>query len=160
MAADKLVSFLAKVIVQLQDRRYPTVLLIQSDSSAVTIDQAKAVSEQNCLSYIDYREEVLQKDDSQVELGVYLRGQLRDWLLLTASKERGIFINNIDELISSWDDSNRKAFFIDFLHLECNCQDDRNRRAPILLLSRHAGNYILPEEREGQGVVVNPAFIQ
>ncbi len=160
MAADKLVSYLTDIVEESRDKRYPTVLIMQSDGSPVSTEQMISISSHNKLRYIDYRAEVLLKEDSPVELGAYLRVQFRDWLRLTASMEGGMFVNNVDELISSWDDSNRKAFFIDFLHLECNRQDDSNVRAPILLLSRHAGNYVLPQEPEGQGVVVNPAFIQ
>lgn len=140
---------------ELRGRRYPTLVIALDDSSTVDSEVLRSAAEKNGLRPVGYRTEVLKADGSPVHLGAYLRSEFRDWLKSEARKHGGILVYDADELISSWSDSERKAFFMDFLYLESNMPDGV-ARAPIVLASYHASHYALPTEHSGQGIVWTP----
>lgn len=150
------VEKLIELIDTLQDRRYPTILLVQDDLSSVTKDDVATIARECSIKVIDYREDILSNPDNHIVLGAYLRSQFREWLKEQARFTGGIFVVNTDELISSWELSERKAFFNDFLHIESNSLNDPNRRAPILLLTRHSQDFAIPDLAHGQGLVFHP----
>jgi hypothetical protein len=131
---------LIQQVISLQERRYPTALVVL-DGGIPSIDDLKVVAQACALQCIDYREDVLAGPDSNVVLGAYTRASFRDWLIAT------------------WEEHDRKAFYIDFLHIESNSVDDRSRKAPVVLLSRLAESFALPTRDRGQGIVTR-AFTQ
>lgn len=148
---------IADLIKSLQDRRYPTLLIGQNNNTLITLDQARSLAELCALRFINYREEVLVPKDSPVILGAYIRGQFREWLREQAQMSRGVFVMNVDELLSTWPDPERRAFFIDFLHIESNCLNEVTVRAPIVLLSRHAASFNVQLKERGQGIFFSPS---
>lgn len=149
---------LIQQVRSLQERRYPTALVVL-DSGIPSIDDLRLVAQACALQCIDYREDVLAGPDSNVVLGAYTRTSFRDWLISQARDYGGIIIWNVDELIATWEEYDRKAFYIDFLHIESNSVDDRSRKAPVVLLSRLAESFALPTRDRGQGIVTR-AFTQ
>lgn len=152
------INMLIQQINSLQQRRYPTALVVL-DNGLPALDDLKVVAQDCDLRCIDYREDVLARPDSSVVLGAYIRADFRDWLILQARECGGILIWNVDDLISTWSEHDRKAFYLDFLHIESNSMEDRSRKAPIVLLSRLAENFALPSDDRGQGIVTR-AFAQ
>ncbi len=151
---------LAQAIETLRTRRYPVMLVIQQDDPPLDTGAARTVADRCLLRYVDYRQDVLIRNDSGIVLGAYLRSQFREWLKDQAREAGGILVVNPDELISSWPAPERRAFFLDFLHIECNQADDPTRRAPIVLFSRHAGRFNLPTSELGQGIVFDPSMAE
>lgn len=149
-------SELIKTVESLQERRYPTVVVIQNDSVPITGAEIKIVAENCSLRHVNYREEILARPDCNIVLGAYLRGHFLEWLLKLAHQSGGLLVENADEVIAFWPDAERKAFFLEFLRTECNDQENPARRIPIVLLSRYAARFLLPTEETGQGVVFNP----
>lgn len=148
---------LIEIVRSLQKRRYPTLLIVQDDSFPISVEISQAIAKACSLQHVNYRDDVLTQDQSPIVLGVYLRGQFREWLKAKAREDGGLFVVNADELISSWNDSERKAFFVDFLHIESNTSNHPTSRAPIVLLSRHAKILSMPTLSCGQGIVFDPS---
>ena len=144
---------LIKVVKSLQKRRYPVILVLQYENASLTSRDVELVSQTCTLSRINYREDVLARPASGIILGAYLRGHFVEWLLEQARKTDGLIIEKVDELIASWPEPDRLAFFMDFLHIECNVFKDPTRRIPILILSHLASRYDLPTSSRGQGIV-------
>lgn len=144
-------------IEDLRNRRYPTLLVVQGQRYPVTQETLEAVAKVNRLKYMDYRHEILDVDDSPVTLGAYLRSELREWLRDEARKTGGLIVEKADDLISTWSEEERRAFFIDFLHLECGSKDRPNQCIPIVLISRFPSQIELPTEERGQGILYDPA---
>lgn len=110
MEIQKIIS----VIRSLNDSRYPNLLINQSSKQALTDDAAMLVAKGAGLNFIDLREDALMTDKSII-LGAYTRSEFQEWLNSAANKHSGILLWNADVLISTWDESIRKAFFKEFL---------------------------------------------
>ncbi len=151
---DMSVPSLAQLMGALKDRRYPTLLLQERVPSPARREDLRRAAQACGLRVIDYREDVLMSCNPPV-LGSYLRTQFREWLREQARRFGGIAVVNADDLIGSWDDGDRRAFFSDFLHIESYTPDDPTRRAPIVLLSRLAAECDLPRSASGQGIVAD-----
>lgn len=145
---------LVELIEALRSRRYPTLLFSQGNGVGSSTADLRSVAQTCSLRFIDYREDVLSSESSPV-IGSYLRSQFREWLREQARQSGGIFVVNADELISSWPEEERRAFFIDFIHIESSCLSDPTRCAPIVLLSRHVEAFDLPTSERGQGIVAS-----
>ena len=138
-------------------RRYPTLLVLLSPECRLPEADGREVARTCGLDYIDYREDVLAKTDSGVVLGAFLRTSFLEWLRSRARARGGLIVANADDLVTTWETAERGAFFREFLRTECNRPDDPTQRAPIVLLSWLAGEYVSPSEERGQGVVWDPA---
>jgi len=148
---------LAKRIESLRLKRYPTMLVADSDSSRLTAEDAKAVAQSCSLRFVDYRSDVLTTPDCEIILGAYMRGQFLEWLISEARSSGGLLVRRADEVIASWPDAERKAFLLEFLRTECNDPKDSTQRAPIVLVSRFVKKYALPRKERGQGLIVDLA---
>lgn len=151
---DTSVPGLSELIGALKDMRYPTLLLQERTSSPAMREDLRRAAQACGLRFIDYREDVLMSRDPPV-LGSYLRTQFREWLREQARRSGGVVVINADDLIGSWGEDDRSAFFVDFLHIESNLPTDATRRAPIVLLSRFAAESRAPTSAFGQGLVAD-----
>jgi hypothetical protein len=66
------------------------------------------------LYFVDFRDDVL-PIDSTIKLGAYTRSEFQEWLNTATNNHSGILLWNADVLISTWEESARKAFFKEFL---------------------------------------------
>ena len=106
-------SKIISAIRSLKNSRYPNLLINQSINQALSDDSAKSVASGADLHFINYRDDVLPADSSVI-LGAYTRSEFQDWLNTAARTHSGILLWNADVLISTWDESVRKAFFKEF----------------------------------------------
>lgn len=146
---------LAEAIARVRGRRYPTVLVAMG--SLIPRDDDLEQLGLSCgLERVDLREVILNPDDQTkpgIVLGAYHRTQLRDWLRARARGTSGIIVTNADDLVSTWPDEDRRAFFMEFLRLETF--PDPSGGPVVVLLSRHARRFDLPTDLAGQGALVN-----
>lgn len=142
-----------ELINSLQKRRYPTIIVIDDDSSPITKEDINIVTKECSLRHIDYFKDVISNPDNSITLGAYHRGRFIEWILEQARSSNGLLIEKTGSLISSWLEEDRKAFFMEFLRTECNSPNDSTSRIPIVLISRMAGNFNLPTSKRGQGIV-------
>jgi hypothetical protein len=149
------VKTLCRTIESLQARRYPTLLVLQSDAACLPDADARSFSDACGLRFVDYRSDVLEKKDSGVVLGAYSRDSFLRWLRENARTGNGLVVLNADDLIATWDDLERRAFFQEFLHTESNHKDDPVRRAPIVILSWLAASYVSAGGDLGRGIALD-----
>jgi len=142
-------------IERLRTMRYPTMVIALDDAVPVSRNALRSAAQMAGLRAVAYRGDILKAEGSTVRLGAYLRTEFRDWLRKQARCHGGLLVFDVDELISTWPDSERRAFFMDFLHLESNTEDGLSR-APIVLASYHASRFSLPRDQRGQGIVWSP----
>ena len=88
----KLASELSNLIKSLQQKRYPVVLVLQWETDKLTAQDVDAVSVECCLRRINYREDVLEKNEGNIILGAYLRGHFTEWLLEQARTTKGLIV--------------------------------------------------------------------
>lgn len=153
----KFASELIKLIKSLQQKRYPVVLVLQWETHKLTAQDVDAVSVECSLRRINYREDVLEKSGGNIILGAYLRGHFTEWLLEQARTTKGLIVEEVDELIATWSEPDREAFFLEFLHTQCNDPSNSTKRIPIVLISRLASKHKLPMADRGQGAVFDPS---
>ena len=146
---------LVHVIESLQNRRYPSLLIISEGNKSVTDNSWKSLAEMCSVKYVNYRDDILASSNNEIILGSYLRAQFIDWLKEIAQENGGVLIINADGLIASWNDSDRMAFFKEFLHIESSSKKDKTIRFPIILISRLPADYELSSVQYGQGVILN-----
>jgi hypothetical protein len=142
---------IARRFDKLKNRRYPTLLIIPESIDTISNQVMKAAADRASGKYVDYLKDILGGPNPPV-LGAYDRQDFREWLKSEAAEAGTLFVNHADPLLSTWRESDQRAFFIDFLHIESNVPDS-NQRAPIVLLSPMASLFQLPEETLGQGIV-------
>ena len=147
------VALFQELIGSARSRRYPTVLLAIEAPEQIRPDTFAEVGTACGLAVVDFRKDVLSCEGSGLVLGAYSRGQFITWLVGEARARQGVFVYQADEVIAAWPEADRKAFFVEFLKTECNDPEDRNRRAPIVLVSLHATRFTLPNEERGQGIL-------
>jgi hypothetical protein len=140
-----------------RERRYPVVVVIQSPDCSISFPEARNAASAQSMRCIDYREDVLAKADSGIILGAYSRNQFLSWLRTQARSNDGLIVDNADDLITTWDETERYAFFRELMRTECNNPTDSTRRTPIVLLSWLAGTYMSPTSGRGQGIAWDPA---
>jgi len=140
------------LIETLQQRRYPTLLIIKDKD--VDYDALLEIAGSCSLHFIDYFHDIINIPNSPVILGAYLRGQFREWLKEKAKEYGGIFVVHVDELISTWEEIERKAFFMDFLRIESNALYDSTRKLPIVMISKHANKFQFKMADLGQGIIL------
>lgn len=150
-----LVPEMCALVDRLRSMRYPTALVALEDWLPVTADALREVAENSRLRFMDYAEDVLMPGEPKVVLGAYMRDEFLAWLRAEARASGGIVVAEADELISSWPDRDRRAFFLEFLRTESNCSDGMTR-APIVLASHLASRFSLPQSGPGQGLVWSP----
>ncbi len=149
-----MIAKLTEAAARVRGRRYPVVLgalgaLTPSDAE---LEQLRV----SCgLVHIDVRAIMLRPDahvPEQVVPGAIHRTQFRDWLRAKALGTPGLLVTNADDLVSTWPEEDRKAFFREFLHLEMF--SDPAAGPIVILLSRYARRYDLPTAPIGQGALV------
>ncbi len=145
-----------EVIALLQSRRYPTLVILQSDGCIISTQDIQTIGRSCGLEYIDYRIDVLAKPEMGIILGAYPRGSLAEWLKNQARTLGGVIVENTDDIVATWANSERKAFFNDFLHTESNLPSNSSIRAPIIIISRLARDFIHATNLIGQGIVLDP----
>lgn len=135
----------------LADRRYPVMLVIQSGESQCPSELTRNAAEQSGASYVDFLEHA-SSPGSSVRAGAFMRHHFIAWLKEQARESNGIWVDNADTIIVTWTEDERKAFFMEFLRTESRRED--GSAVPIVLASVLAGQFNLPEEPRGQGIVV------
>jgi len=140
-------------VSQARGRRYPTVLVVVG-SSMPPLSNIQAVARSVSLEIVDVRSLLVpaSAQDQGFALGVYHRTQFRDWLRSRAATRGGLLVLNADDLISTWSPEDRRAFLMEFLHLEIPWQGGDSSPV-IVLFSRHASRFDLPSEKTGQGIL-------
>ena len=139
------------------NRRYQIILFIPDEPTSISVEKIqelirnieKSLLDKNipCES-IDLFADVVAVGDLQVGDTGNSFNELVDWLRAKAiSPQRCILIYEIDPLLSTWNDSDIKAFFRKILYHD-------GIRMPVLLVSQMAGRYPLPTERTGQGIII------
>lgn len=110
------VSKIIKVIQSLNNNniRYPNLLINQSIKQPLSGEAARSITEGAGLKFIDFREDVLLFDKT-ITLGAYTRSEFQELLNNSTKTNSGILLWNGDDLITTWDERNRKAFFKEFL---------------------------------------------
>lgn len=108
------VSKIITAIRSLQKKRYPNLLINQKVGYSVSEEEARAIAAGAGLQFVDFREDILTTDKTII-LGAFTRAQFQSWLNNEATQRSGLFLWNADTLISTWDESIRKAFFREFL---------------------------------------------
>lgn len=149
---------MAERIGALYVRRYPTLLVLLSPECYLSETEGRKIAQAAAIDYVDYREDVLAQADSGIILGAYLRSSFLNWLRAQARARGGLIVAHADDLVATWEDLERRAFFKEFMRTECNMPDDPTRRAPIVLLSWLAKEHVSPSEERGQGIVWDPAI--
>jgi hypothetical protein len=146
-------SVLADIVDRVRIRRYPTLTVLESSRRDQSCPYAEVAA--SCrLRVVDYREDVLAVE-AGIVLGAYTWGEFIHWLKTESAKAGGLLVMNADDLISTWDVEERRAFWREFLKTECNAAQDHTQRAPIVLVSHLAREYAAPSDRTGQGLVAD-----
>lgn len=101
-------------IQSLKGKRYPNLLIVQGKNNILSEETYKLISEKSGIKFVDYRDDVLLKDDTIIR-GAYTRSEFQSWLNDKASENNGLLLWNCDDIIVSWDNRNRRAFFKNFL---------------------------------------------
>jgi hypothetical protein len=87
--------------------------------------------------------------------GILSRGVFLRWLKQEAQSRGGIVVGHTDLALDPIPESERRAFFKEFLYTECNAIEDSTQRLPILLPTRLADRVMLPSKVEGQGYIID-----
>ena len=78
------------VVASLQSRRYPTLVILQTDDHTISTQDIQIIGSSCSLEYIDYRNDVLAKPEMGIILGAYPRGSLAEWLKKQARTRGGV----------------------------------------------------------------------
>lgn len=110
------VSKIIKAIQSLNNNniRYPNLLINQSNKQSLSDDEAMSIAKGVGLKFINFLEDVLSIDNT-ITLGAYTRSEFQEWLNTSTKTNSGILLINGDDLITTWDERDRKAFFKEFI---------------------------------------------
>ncbi len=137
-----------------QSRRYPTILIIEREVLPLNDIFLKEVASVCGLFYVDVNV-AFESGDRFFRPGILSRGIFLRWLKQEAQSGGGIVVGHADLALDPIPESDRRAFFKEFLYTECNASDDSTRRLPILLPTRLADRVMLPSKDEGQGYIID-----
>lgn len=139
--------------IRTEERRYPTVLVVERAGALFPPGAAEAVCSQANLLLLDVPAALFPQGSPGARPGVFSRGHFTDWIRREARKTAGVFLAEADWVIDGWVEADRRAFFLEFLRTECGHPDNPCRRIPIVLPTRNAARFSLPTEPTGQGIV-------
>ena len=126
---DSQVLCIVKFINALKNKRYTNLLLSQSPQNNITVRALETVCAATNLTLVNFRDEVLSVDSSIV-LGGYTRSDFQELLNAYTLQRSGMLVYKADDLISTWEASERKAFFKEFVF------NGINYGPPTVLMSR------------------------
>lgn len=139
------------------NRRYQAIIFVADTPTSIAIEdiqdfvhniRKRLLDKGIPCEAIDLFKDFVAKGDLQVGDTGNSFNELVDWLKSrTQPPQRCILIYEIDPLLSTWNDSDIKAFFKKILYHD-------GIRMPVLLISHMAGRFSLPMEKIGQGLVI------
>lgn len=141
-------SKIVAAVRSLAFKRYPNLLINLSSKVPISDDSARAVADSADLHLMDFRDDVL-PNNPNIKLGAYTRSEFQEWLNSTATQHAGLLLINADVLISTWDESVRKAFFREFL------LNGVNYGPSTVLVSWLGSSFELEEIHNGEIKVLN-----
>lgn len=141
-------SKIVAAIRSLASKRYPNLLINLSAKVPLFDDSAQSIANSAGLHLMDFRDDVL-PNNPNIKLGAYTRSEFQEWLNSTATQHSGLLLINADVLISTWDESVRKAFFREFL------LNGVNYGPSTVLVSWLGSSFELEEIHNGEIKVLN-----
>lgn len=142
---DEMLKELSRIVNSLKERRYPVLLITEK----VDRDKLVALAENIDATYIDYLDDVMLSEDGPIP-GAYQRWRLCEWLKEKAKSLGTLIVDEVEPIISTWDDRDKKAFYKEFLKTES--------KSPIILVSPIGRNFQSKSYERGKGIVWESEF--
>ncbi len=130
--------------------RYPVVLLLGL-GERLDADLWREFAQANGLAFLDMVERA-QEAEFQQQAGAW--PTLVDWLRAQARAHGGVFVMDLDAVVTRWTDAERRRCYLKLLKSEPRTQPG-GEAAPIVAVSRLALEYGLPDDRREYGIVVD-----
>jgi hypothetical protein len=137
---------------KLNDRRYPTMVLMYDRRTALPHDFLSRGAARTGMVFMDFAREVAE-GKADVVVGAFMSQHMLDWLRATARALGGFWLDSADSIVTTWPERDRRWFFLEFLKLEPRGPDGGPAR--IVVGSALTGALDLPEEELGQGVIIH-----
>lgn len=141
-------SKIVAAIRSLASKRYTNLLINLSSKVPLSDDSARSIANSAGLHLLDFRDDIL-PNNPNIKLGAYTRSEFQEWLNSAATQHSGLFLINADVLISTWDESVRKAFFREYL------LNGVNYGPSTVLVSWLGSSFELEEIHNGEIKVLN-----
>lgn len=128
--------------------RYPAVLLLGLGEQ-VDVSLWQDFAQENGLAFVDVLEEA-QKPEFRQRVGAW--PTLVEWVRAGAVSHGGIFVFDLDALVTRWSPPDRERFYLKLLKSETRAD---GHATPIVAISRLGLEQDLPDDHRNYGVVVD-----